>query len=509
MDSLFERTYNPDVLSCLANLSNDEVFTPPVVANQVLDMLPENVWQDPNTKILDPCCKTGVFLREAAKRLIKGLEPVYPDLQERVDHVMHNQLFGISITELTSLLSRRSLYCSKFPRGRFSVSSFDDDSGHIRYRHGNHTWYNGRCIFCGASESEYGRDASLETHAYEFIHTHSPERIFDMKFDVIVGNPPYQLDTPGAGRQAKPIYNLFVEQAKKLRPRYVVMIIPSRWFAGGMGLDSFRQEMMNDRHIRQLVDFANAKDCFPQNSISGGVCYFLWDRDNEGLCEFTSVSGDVRSTASRYLNEWNVLVRYNDAVSILRKVTSLNEPTLDLMASGLMPFGLSTNFRGTMTPRDISDLAVHTSAGISYISRNGVIKGSEYLGKYKVLISKTGAEHAGEPSRDGKFRVLTSSLKVIGPNEICTHSYFVIGCFMERHEAEELLKYLKTKFARFIILQSMTSINVSKNVFQFLPQQDWSKSWADDDLNEKYSLSQNEREYIDSMIKSFDEGEQE
>ena len=146
MASLLDAAYNPDVLSCLANLSNDEVFTPPELANQVLDLLPAELWEDPNAKILDPFCKTGVFLREAAKRLIAGLEPVIPDLQERVDHIMHEQLYGIAITELTALLSRRSVYCSKYPNGIFSVSHFDDDQGNIRYRNIRHTWKDGRCV---------------------------------------------------------------------------------------------------------------------------------------------------------------------------------------------------------------------------------------------------------------------------------------------------------------------------------------------------------------------------
>lgn len=291
-DSLLERAYNPDVLSCLANLSNDEVFTSPELANKVLDMLPAELWESPDTKILDPCCKSGIFLREAAKRLIKGLEPVYPNLQERVDHIMHEQLFAISITELTSLLSRRSLYCSKYPNGRFSVSAFGNEEGNVRYRNINHTWQNGRCTYCGASEKEYRRDASFETHAYEFIHTTHPERLFNMKFDVIVGNPPYQLsDGGGNGSSATPIYQLFIQQAKKLNPRFLTMIVPSRWFAGGKGLDGFRNEMLGDHQLRELVTYQDSRECFNGVDIAGGVCYFLWARGTTGDCHVVTFEG--------------------------------------------------------------------------------------------------------------------------------------------------------------------------------------------------------------------------
>ena len=283
-EDLYTSTYNPDVLNCLANLSNDEVFTPPEVANAMLDMLPQELFRSPNAKFLDPACKSGVFLREIAKRLIIGLADSIPDLQQRLDHIFHNQIYGIGITALTSLLARRSLYCSKYPNSKYSVSVFDTVDGNIRFKNTQHVWKNGKCIFCGAPQSEYDRSTDLEQYAYEFIHTPKPKGLFGVKFDVIISNPPYQLNDGGNGKSAKPVYQKFVNMAKKLNPKYLIMIIPSRWFTGGKGLNEFRESMLTDKHIRQLVDYENFKDVFPGVDLAGGACYFLWDRDSEGPC---------------------------------------------------------------------------------------------------------------------------------------------------------------------------------------------------------------------------------
>lgn len=351
--SFFDRIHKndmhtPDVLACLANLSNDEVFTPPDVVNQMLDMLPQQLFRDPTTRFLDPACKTGVFLREIAKRLIVGLEPIYPNLQERIDHIFHEQLYGIAITELTSLLSRRSLYCSKYPNGPYSITHFDNPEGNVRFKKLQHNWENERCKYCGANKKEYERSSEFETYAYEFIHGLKVEEVFKMKFDVVISNPPYQLSTGGGQAQATPLYDLFVEQAMKLNPRYLTMIIPARWYAGGFpAIKDFRKKMVEGNHIKELHDFANASDCFSGVEIKGGVCYFLWEKDYEGMTKFVNRNGDKeKSVCYRYLLEekCETVIRENKAISILHKVLEKKEMSFSTIMSTLWPFTTKSSF---------------------------------------------------------------------------------------------------------------------------------------------------------------------
>lgn len=503
-NGLFGAIYNPDVLSCLANLSNDEVFTPPEVVNQMLDMLPQELFSNPDTTFLDPACKTGVFLREIAKRLIKGLEPQIPDLQERIDHIFQKQLYGIAITELTGMLSRRSVYCSKFPNGEFSVTRFDDDhaQGNIRYKRIEHGWQKGKCVYCGASESEYERGEELETHAYEWIHALNPEEIFDMKFDVIIGNPPYQLSDGGNGASAKPIYQEFVRQAKKLNPRYLSMIIPSRWFAGGKGLDSFREEMLHDRHITRLVDYQNAKDCFPGVSLGGGVCYFLREREKTADCTITNIVNGQEITETRRLDEFPVFVRYNSAIDIIKKVLSFDEPLFSSYISSRNPFGLATNVRGNKE-KTTNSLELFTSQGIGYIPKSDVLQGKENIEKYKVMISRVTSEHAGEPDKTGMYKVI-AKMQVLEPHQVCTDSYVIAYPTESKTIAESVYSYLQTKFVRFLILQTLSSINLSREKYGFVPVQDFTKNWTDELLYSKYKLSPEEISFIEETIKPME-----
>jgi len=501
MSDFYTNTYNPDVLSCLANLSNDEVFTPPDIVNKMLDMLPQELFSDKNVTFLDPACKSGVFLREIAKRLLTGLESEIPDLQERIDHIFNKQLFGIAITEMTSLLSRRSVYCSKFPNGMYSIAKFDDAEGNIRFKRIKHVWRGEKCAFCGASKTEYDRGEMLESHAYEFIHSTKPEEIFKMKFDVIIGNPPYQLSDGGFGVSAKPIYHHFVQQAKKLKPRFLTMIIPSRWFAGGKGLSNFRSEMLNDTHIRYLCDYENAAECFPGVDLAGGVCFFLWDRDAPGECKVENIVNGEQFTSTRSLNEFEIFIRNGRAVSIIHKAKLLNEKMMNMQVLSRKPFGLPTNER----PKGHGDLILRWQNGEGAYPRNDITTGAEIIDKWNVICAKTAYDHAGSPGKDGRRKVFTK-IHILPPKTICTETYIVVGSFDTEKEAQNLREYMMTSFFRFLVSQFLFSQDITRDRFAFVPVQDFSEQWTDEKLYAKYGLTEEEIAFIESMIRPMDLG---
>ncbi len=497
---LKSNSYNPDVLSCLANLSSDEIFTPPQMANRLLDLLPEDIWKNKDVKFLDPVCKTGVFLREIAKRLLKGLEDTIPDRQARINHIFRNQLFGISITEITALLSRRSVYCSKKADGKYSVcGSFDNEQGNIRFNRIEHIWDNGKCKYCGASRENYERGSELETHAYEFIHTEKPEELFNMKFDVIIGNPPYQLSDGGHGRSASPIYHKFVLQARKLNPRYLVMIIPSRWFAGGKGLDDFRNEMLNDNRIRTIVDFEDANECFPGVDIAGGICYFLWEKDSAGPCEVTNMHNGKEAVTTRKLNEFSTFIRHGKSVPIIRKVLSMNEKSMSQQVSASKPFGLRTFVR----PRDNGDITLRWQKGEGPYNRSEITSGIEMIDEWNVITSYVGYDHAGNPGKDGKRRVF-SKIDIMPPGTICTETYLVVGSYKNENQALNLIAYMKTKFFRFLVSQFMYSHHITKDAYFFVPILEMSEQWTDEKLYKKYELTGEEIDFIESKIRPME-----
>ncbi|MFY7936568.1 MAG: Eco57I restriction-modification methylase domain-containing protein [Flavobacterium sp.] len=508
---MIQTSYNPDVLTCLANLSNDEVFTPPSLVNDILDLLPNDLWGNPDAKFLDPVSKSGVFLREIAKRLDKGLESKISNKQERINHIFNTQLYGISITELTSLLSRRSVYGSKIANGKYSFcDNFKDEQGNIRYERLSHTWQNGKCIFCGASQEVYDRDDELETYAYNFLHINNPEKIFNMKFDVIVGNPPYQLnDGGGTGDSAKPIYNLFIQQAKKLNPKYISMIIPSRWMKGGKGLDSFRQEMLNDKSISYLYDYEDAKECFSGLNIDGGVCYFLWDRNNKSEAEFIykpKNSDPIFSKRFLKNNFSDNVIRDFRQISIIEKISNFKERKFNDIVSSRKPYGIATdlfnnpsNYGYDKIPSKqfINSLKIYGVYGnkggakriIGYIDKDKISK-LDNIDKYKLFQSYAYSTTSTIPPEI-----------IIGmPNEVCTETFLEIGSFDNIKEAENCLSYTKTKFYRALLFFNRIQKNLSQSTFNLIPIQDFSSEWNDEMLYKKYQLTDEEINFIEETI---------
>lgn len=524
------KSHNPDVLTCIANLSNDEVFTPPAMANQMLDQLErawatanggKSLWADPTVTFIDPFTKSGIFLREIVDRLNRGLADDIPDIDERVDHILTKQVFGIAITTLTGLLARRSVYCSKDATGPHSVArSFDRDWGNIWFERTEHTWAGNSCAYCGASKSEYSRSGDLETHAYPFIHANDIKaqikRMFgaEMQFDVVIGNPPYQLDDGGSGASAMPIYQKFVEAAISLEPRFLTMIIPSRWFAGGRGLAAFRAEMLSDDRVRAIADFLDSRDVFPGVDVAGGVCYFLWNREDRGECLVTSHRRGGISEAVRPLLEpaADVFIRHNEGISILKKVVEVESGTatggLALpeghrfadQVSGQKPFGLRTFYRGSEVKENTDDVLVLQSGGRSWAKRSEIGEAIHLIDRWKVFTSKSSSEHAGQADKDGRRRVL-SLTGILPPGSAVTETYVLLGDFDSEAEAQNCLSYVTTRFFRMLIVLRASGQDISRAAYSFIPKQDFTKPWTDEDLYVKYDVDEDEIAFIESIVR--------
>ncbi|MFD2376923.1 Eco57I restriction-modification methylase domain-containing protein [Ottowia pentelensis] len=512
------RGRNPDVLTCIANLSNDEVFTPPEFASRMLDTLAQawaaghegaDIWADPTVRFLDPCTKSGVFLREITTRLTQGLAGRMPDLQARVDHILTRQVFGIGITHLTSLLARRSVYCSKHANGPHSIAqSFGSGAGHIWFERTEHRWVDGKCADCGASQKTLDRGEALESHAYAFIHTDDIKarmgELFggDMQFDVIIGNPPYQLDDGGYGTSAAPIYQLFVEKALDLDPRYAVFVTPSRWMAGGKGLDKYRERMLGDKRMRRIVDYPKLYEGFPGVKIRGGISYFLWDREHDGPCEFQTIwDGQPTGPAvARALDAYDILVRRNEAVPILEKVIAGGGTTLEKRVSSRKPFGLATNFKGKASNARLHQpIQLFENQRIGWIGRDDIAVNAEWIDEWKVLMTRVqGTSAAVETKFLGKPIIA-------GPGTACTETYLVAGHFHSEAEAKHYASYLRTRFVRFLVSLRKSTQDAARGVYAFVPDLPLDQEWTDAKLYKRYGLTKEEVAFIESQVAEHDD----
>lgn len=503
----------PDVLETLAQLPNDEVYTPPKLVNAMLDLLPEHVWSEPDYKWLDPATKSGVYLREVARRLMVGLANWEADGSKRRDHVLRNMLYGAAITQMSGEIARRSLYQTKNATGSEIkdpvladlVVHLDQPDGNVPFLPTEHTLDKAEkfCTICRAPAALIRENR--ENFAYSFLHgTYPTKELADMKFDVIVGNPPYQIgmDDGQGNRTANitPLYNLFVEKAIAMNPRYVLMITPSRWFAGGKGLVEFRDRMIADRHLKTLVDNPKLYDVFPQAEIKGGVSYFLWDRDHDGDCEFvTRIDGAIRDSAVRDLRHGRgVVLRDNFAAGVVGKIASdpFEKGSLADKVSARDPFGQSikTNYKGASdVPFDGSIPLVFINK-VGYITRDVLERNQEWVDKWKVLIPMAGDGHGREVS------FVIGEPLALAPGSVCTQSYLVAGTFDTRQETENYAYFLTTKFVRFLVLQRKISQHLTNTRFAFVPMLDMTRRWTDADLYKLFKLTDDEISYIERVI---------
>jgi len=493
----------PDILEVISDLSNDEVFTSPNLANKILDLLPQDVWTNQNLRFLDLGAKTGVFLREITRRLMAGLSSTIEDEQLRLEHILKKMVFGIAVTELTSLMSRRTLYCSKDASSQFSVVQMESPAGNIWFERTEHSYVNGKCSECGGVEAQLERPGR-ENYSYALIHESGRKAIreaMEMKFDVIVGNPPYQMESDGNNRTL-PLYNLFVDQAMALNPRYIAMITPSRWMAGGLGLTDFRDRLLKDRRFSALVDYPNASEVFPGVEIKGGVSYFLWDKAHSGDCETTIVRGEeTHGPVSRNLAEFDILVRDSRGLQILKKVLQSQEPSLvDILAAD-KEFGMTSNFTGYDMKQAPGKIAIYANSSgkriQGWIPKKDIQKSPHLIGNWKVMVPKAGSD-GGQKLPD----IVLGSPFVASPPSVCTQTYLFVFVDSEK-EARSVDSYLRTRFVRFLISLRKISQDATRATYTWVPQQDWAELWSDERLYKKYGITPSEVEYIEYMVKEM------
>lgn len=537
-----------DILILFEALNGHEVFTPPRVAREILNLLPTEIWSDPSIKILDPCCKSGVFLREAFYRLFTNLNgkgvyetkssEVYDlsDKQQRINHILKNMLFGIATSELTGYVSRRTLYGvmrANSDKQLSSIDAFEKSSNFNQWTEEQKYDFIGRNkfneyfdhnLFCTTEYQGFEEQGNIfypnaevqkiriEQDNYEIEDKYFPfieestkhKKILDMrvgkmKFDVIIGNPPYQVSDGGNSRSAKPVYQTFVEQAMSLEPHHLVMITPSRWFVGGKGLDAFRERMLGDKRIRTIVDFKNASDVFPGVDVAGGISYFHWQKNTSGPVRFVTEENGQEHVSERDLSEFPVLIRSSHALHIVKKVNSVHEgkPFLNTRVSARKPFGMPTNYTPKSQGIPCWFIQKH---GLQFALPGDVKDTHSILQKWKVLLPK--APIAGQTDFTKPIRFYqNSNTRIAAPGEACTESWIVGGAFDTEAEATNFRAYLYTKIVRFLLLQGVISQDVTRTNFLFVPDlEDYTAPVTDQQLVTRFGLTDEEWQHIDSRI---------
>lgn len=551
-----------DILSLFEALNNHEVFTPPRIARAMLDLIPGEVWSNPATKVLDPCTKSGVFLREAFYKIYEALKGngAYKDdsgkwydfsnHQDLINHILRNMLFGIATSELTGYVARRTLYGvmeANVDKQIAAVECFEKSSNYRTWTETERLAFIGRNkfndyydhkLFAIPEYSGFEAEGNIfypaaevrkkvyELESFEIEDTYFPfiesstehAKIIDirsgkMKFDVIIGNPPYQVSDGGFGASARPLYHEFVDQAKKLNPRYISMIIPARWYAGGRvgDLTRFRDTMLRDTRLKELHDFANATDCFPGVQLKGGVNYFLWDNSYNGPCEVVSHSGSqVVSRARRYLLEegFDTFIRDNEAISIIEKVRARGESSFSELVSANDPFGFDVRVKGSMkrvkpdyklTPFLDAVYFYYNGwrkTGVGYIDKKYVRKNIDWLEKPKLFVPK--AIGSGDRKVD--------LIKPFQPelNSCSSETYLVIGPFETDVQLRNAKSYINTKFFHFLVSLKKITQEARRGVYEFVPSQDFNEEWDDIKLYKKYGLSSVEVRFIEENVRDMD-----
>lgn len=522
-----------DILNMLNSISNFEIFTPFEVAQNMVNLLPEDVFKDPSYKFLDPCVKSGIFLREIIYKLndnlplIKYTDPYsgitydLSDKKERISHILRNMIYGIAISELTAYVSRRTLYGVmdanvdkelEFLNSKLLSKKQDINSDDLHFN----DYYDYK-IFNTKDRNGYEKEGNIfypndetnidneDTH-YPFINETEHKFINlikegKVKFNIIIGNPPYQQNDGGNESSAKPIYQHFINNGLNLKPKHICMIIPSRWMLGGKGLDKFRKQMFLDKKIKKIVDFFNEKDCFPGVTVEGGVCYFIRSEDNsDGICEFTNIINGESITIKRKLWNETIFLRDNNSFNIIKKINFENNLSNIVMSRNT--FGFLTNFK------DFNKIYINDYIKIflkenkktieGYIDKNKIEKNKDLIYKYKVVTGKAYGGAGKVPNN------VFSKPFILKPNEICSESFLVLGIYNSEEEAIKYVNLLKTKFVRFLVFLLRISNTVKKDNFKLVPFLETSIDWNDEKLYSYFNLSKEEIEYIEKTIKPME-----